>query len=204
MSGLRERQKQARRDAIFRAAARLFATRGYGATTVEDIAAAAGISVPTLYAYVASKADLMVALYEADRALIDDRKQAVIRRPSCDPARAVSTLLLLEMRNGQDWLGHDVWREVVATAIKGGGDFQAGLDQLNARVFDEPLTRLLRRLIARGDLRDDLDIDAAVALFSDLVMAVFHQELTGDRPWTWVEARIRRHVTTALAGMLAG
>ena len=201
MVGTREQQKQARREAIFRAAARLFAARGYAATTVEDIARAAGITVPTLYAYVPSKADLMVALYESDRALIDKRKQALVARPPRNPARAIAELLLLEMKDGQDWLGHDVWRDVVATAIRGGGDFQAGLDRLNERVFDAPLARLLERLVTRGDLRPDLDIAAAVALFSDLVMAVFHQELVHDHPWAWVEARIRRHVRTALAGM---
>ena len=203
MAGVREQQKQKRRDAIFRAAAGLFAQRGYGATTVEDIARAAGISVPTLYAYVPSKAGLVVALYESDRALIDARKQALVARPSRDPARAIAALLLLEMKDGQDWLGHDVWREVVSSAIRGACDFQADLDRLNERVFDVPLARLLERLIARGDLRPGLDIGAAVALFSDLVMAVFHQELVHDHPWPWVEKRIRRHVKVALAGIVA-
>ena len=203
MAGLREQQKRARRDAIFRAAARLFAAKGYGATTVEDIAAAAGVSVPTLYVYVPSKADLIVALYEADRALIDAEKQAVIEHPPADPVEAIAALLLVEMKNGQDWLGHDVWREIVATAIRGGGDFQAGLDRLNARVFDEPLARLLKALKVRGDLIIDLDVAAAVDLFSDLVMAVFHQELVHDHPWPWVEARMRRHVALAIAGMAA-
>ena len=124
MAGTREQQKQARREAIFRAAATLFAERGYGATTVEDIARAAGVTVPTFYAYVPSKADLVAALYESDRALIDARKQALIARPARDPARAVCALLLLEMKDHQDWLGHAVWRDVVATAIRGGGDFQ--------------------------------------------------------------------------------
>ncbi|MDA0218681.1 MAG: helix-turn-helix domain containing protein [Proteobacteria bacterium] len=203
MAGVREQQKQKRRDAIFRAAAGLFAQRGYSATTVEDIARAAGISVPTLYAYVPSKAGLVVALYESDRALIDACKQALVARPSRDPARAIAALLLLEMKDGQDWLGHDVWREVVSSAIRGAGDFQADLERLNQRVFDVPLARLLERLVARGDLRPGLDIGAAVALFSDLVMAVFHQELVHDHPWPWVEQRIRRHVKVALAGMMA-
>lgn len=201
MAGLRERQKQQRRDAIHRAAASLFARQGYAATTVEQIAAAAGVSVPTFYAHVPSKADLVVAIYEADRALIDAKKQAMIARPVRDPARAIAAFLLLEMKDVQGWLGHDVWREVVSTAIRGGGDFQAGLDRLNERVFDAPLARLLDKLVARGDLRPDLDVGAAVALFSDLVLAVFHQELRADHPWPWVESRLRRHVEVALGGM---
>jgi AcrR family transcriptional regulator len=204
MAGLREQQKQARRDGIFRSAAALFAQRGYAATTVEDIAAAAGVSVPTLYAYVQSKADLVVALYAQDRALIDADKQAIINDPGDDAGSAILRLLILEMKNGQDFLGHDIWREIVATSIRRTGDFQEGLDRLNARVFDEPLERLLRVLQRRGQIAPDTDIPGAVALFSDLVMAVFHQELTHDRPWEWVEDRIARHVRVAVAGLTDG
>ena len=46
MGQLRERQKRERRDAIFEAAASLFAERGYNATSMEDVAARAGVSVP--------------------------------------------------------------------------------------------------------------------------------------------------------------
>lgn len=204
MTGLREQQKQARREAIFRSAAALFAERGYAATTVEDIAARAGVSVPTLYAYVQSKANLVVALYAQDRALIDADKQAIINDPGDDAVAAVLELLLVEMKNGQDYLGHDIWREIVATSIRRTGDFQEGLDRLNARVFDEPLDRLLRVLQRRGQIAPDTDIPGAVALFSDLVMAVFHQELAHDHSWPWVEDRIARHVRVAMAGLTVG
>ena len=131
MSGLRERQKQARREAIYRAAARLFAENGYGATTVEEIAEEAGVSVPTLYSYVSSKADLVVAIYALDHELINAQKQAIINDPDDDPAAAIAAILLTELKSGEEALGHEVWREVVVTAIRGRGDFNEGLDSLN-------------------------------------------------------------------------
>jgi len=204
MAGLRERQKEARRQAIYRAAARLFADRGYGAVTVEDIATEAGVSVPTLYAYVPSKADLVVAIYAHDRDLIDREKQAIINDPGDDPAAAIAAMLLTELRSGEDFLGHQVWREVVITTLRGRGDFHDGLDSLNRRAFDDPVRRLLRVLQRRGQLPPEADIDAAVTLFSDLVMAVFHQQLSHDPPWSWVEDRIRKHVDVALAGLRSG
>ncbi|MGY8995322.1 MAG: TetR/AcrR family transcriptional regulator [Alphaproteobacteria bacterium] len=204
MSGLRERQKLARRQAIYRAAARLFAENGYGATTVEEIADEAGVSVPTLYSYVSSKADLVVAIYALDRELIDAEKQAIINEPGDDPAAAITAILLTELRSGEEALGHKVWREVVVTSIRGRGDFQEGLDSLNRRAFDEPVARLLRVLQRRGQIAAATDLDAAVALFSDLVMAVFHQQLARNHPWDWVEKRFAQHVQVAMAGLRAG
>lgn len=47
------------REQILAAAARLFATRGYAATTMHDVAAACGLSKATLYHYVPDKHDLL-------------------------------------------------------------------------------------------------------------------------------------------------
>ncbi len=56
-----------RRALIEDAAARLFAERGYVATTVEDIVAAAGVSKPMLYRHFESKKELHVKLLERRR-----------------------------------------------------------------------------------------------------------------------------------------
>src|SRR5262249_5261617 len=54
-----------KREAILDQAARLFNERGYDATSVRDIARAAGISQATLYYYIGSKADALLAIYTA-------------------------------------------------------------------------------------------------------------------------------------------
>ena len=203
MAALRERQKQVRREAIFEAAATLFAERGYTATGMEDIAARAGVSVPTVYAYFPAKADLMVAIYEADRAVVEAEKEALIAAPPADPAEAITALLLIEMRNGLDYLDNRVWRELVASHIRAQGDFQAGLDRLNERAFDRPVARLLEVLEVRGQLAGDLETADAVALLSDLSTAVFHQQIARDLPWAWVEKRVRDGVRIAVRGMRA-
>ena len=58
---------QERRGLIEEAAARLFAQRGYAATTVEDIVAAAGVSKPMLYRHFESKKELQMKLLEHRR-----------------------------------------------------------------------------------------------------------------------------------------
>ncbi len=53
------------RDQILAAAARLFATSGYAATTMNDVAAACGLSKATLYHYVRDKHDLLAQVSRA-------------------------------------------------------------------------------------------------------------------------------------------
>jgi AcrR family transcriptional regulator len=61
-SASRRRPARERRALIEDAAARLFAERGYSATTVADIVAAAGVSKPMLYRHFESKQDLQMKL----------------------------------------------------------------------------------------------------------------------------------------------
>jgi AcrR family transcriptional regulator len=62
-AGLRERSKARRRDAIIRAALELFADRGYDATTIADIAAAADVAPRTVAMYFPSKQEIAMARF---------------------------------------------------------------------------------------------------------------------------------------------
>jgi AcrR family transcriptional regulator len=57
---LKERQWALREDAILDAAYEILAERGTGETSMDDIAARAGVSKPTLYQHFASKDELLV------------------------------------------------------------------------------------------------------------------------------------------------
>ncbi|MFA7248610.1 MAG: TetR/AcrR family transcriptional regulator [Dehalococcoidia bacterium] len=62
MSRLGERYLEARRADILDAARRVLVERGYAATTMQDIASAAGLSAGSIYNYFESKAVLLAAV----------------------------------------------------------------------------------------------------------------------------------------------
>ncbi len=78
--GLRERKKIRTRQAIRRAAYRLFTERGYDATRVDQIAEAAEVSTSTLFRYFPTKEDIVLT-DDDDPAL----EAALLARPAHEP-----------------------------------------------------------------------------------------------------------------------
>ena len=68
-------------EQILAAAARLFATRGYTATTMNDVAAACGVSKATLYHYVRDKHELLAHITAGHVA----RLEALVRDVAAQP-----------------------------------------------------------------------------------------------------------------------
>jgi AcrR family transcriptional regulator len=64
--GIRERKREQTAMAIEAVALRLFQTKGYLATTVEDIAAAADVSRATVFRYFPAKDDIVFVSHPAD------------------------------------------------------------------------------------------------------------------------------------------
>lgn len=82
-AGLRERKKQRTREQIASAALALFSERGYHATTVADVAAAAEVSERTVFGYFATKEDILFADHLA---LEQDLAEALAANAGREPA----------------------------------------------------------------------------------------------------------------------
>lgn len=86
MAGLRQAQKEMTRRLLLSTALDLFQKKGYAGTTIDDIAAAAGTTRVTFYAYFPSRAELM-------KALIGELNDLLGRTASADRGSSARTLV---------------------------------------------------------------------------------------------------------------
>src|SRR5689334_4160885 len=84
---MRAQQAAGTRAAVLAAAHELFVEQGYGATTVDQIAARAGVSKPTVFSAVGNKQTVLSAVRDVAMAG-DDEQVAVSDRPAADRIRA--------------------------------------------------------------------------------------------------------------------
>jgi AcrR family transcriptional regulator len=121
-AGLRERKKQATRVALGRAAWQLTIERGYDNVRVEDIAAAAGVSVRTFSNYFASKGQALLSVGE-------DRGQRIVAALRARPP------------------GEDLWEALAAaTAEQFTGDGEVPRDYASSVAYPAELASAQRRL----------------------------------------------------------
>ena len=112
--GKRAQRKRATREGIVAAAERLFAERGYDGVTVADIAAAAGVSVKTLFVYFHSKEDL--ALGNEERLLGRLLGMVSERPPGQTPLGAVTAALLTALEGEEHPRGLDSFHRALGSS----------------------------------------------------------------------------------------
>ncbi|WP_338484987.1 helix-turn-helix domain-containing protein [Pseudomonas trivialis] len=166
MSGLRERQRLERRQAISTAAIELFERQGYQNTTIEQIANQAGVSAPTVFKYFGNKQEIILEiLHEADRRALHDTRRLM---PAMDdPVDALCYLEKLLTNYALEVMHPNLWRELLPLILFGGeSELPAGYRAMNDALRGQ-ISGLLRELQQAGKLRDDLDVDLAAFLLND-------------------------------------
>lgn len=93
MASLREAQKQMTRRLLLDSGLELFSRKGYAATTVDDIATAAGTTRVTFYAYFPSRSALM-------KALIDEQLNERLERIRSDQHGSTALDLVAAVSDG--------------------------------------------------------------------------------------------------------
>ncbi|MFD4191231.1 TetR/AcrR family transcriptional regulator, partial [Amycolatopsis thermoflava] len=104
-TGLRERKKEATREALRHAAVTLYRRHGPDAVTVEDICAAAGVSPRTFFNYFATKDEAVLSLDIAAATL----GQRIADRPADEPP--LTALRRVFAGRFAELAATDVWTE---------------------------------------------------------------------------------------------
>ena len=93
--GARERKRRETLARIVDAGVRLFVAQGYDATTITQIAEAAGISRRTFFHYLGSKDDVLLSLQSGAGALLADAVRAA--PPDADPLAAIRSAMTMAL-----------------------------------------------------------------------------------------------------------
>jgi len=185
------------RERLLRAAATVFAERGYDGTRVADIAAAAGVSNGALYAHFDSKAELLV------QALRTHGRRLLAELFAADPDRSITELLLVIGRSlprGRD--SGDLIIEGLVAARRDQDVAEPMRDYMGERA--DWLAGLMRIAQAGAELDSALSPDALahfcllLAMGSALVTEEMHA--VDDAEWMALLSR----VVTALAPPRSG
>ncbi len=202
MSGLRQKQKADRAGRILQAATDLFRQGGYAAARIEDIAAAAEVSVGTFYNYFDTKGDVLLAIVTLEVEEVLSAGQTLLANPPPDVATALQTLIDGYLDHSLVYLSKEMWRTAMALTIEHPGTaFSARYTRLDAALTDQICT-LIGALQRRGHARPDLDAHTlGEVIFNNLNMMFIEFVKSESMPLATLQAAVARQ-TAPLANLL--
>jgi AcrR family transcriptional regulator len=181
----REASTEARRRSIVSAASRLFFERGYHGAGVDEIEAAAGVAVQTIYNSVGSKRDLLVRVL--DYAASGERAPTPVgeigkERVSGidDPRELLATVVSLARTNFERTIPvFRIIREAAATdpAL---ADLERDRSRQRLTNFRHPVERLSEL----GALRADIAVEQGAALVFTVVYPDQYRFFVEDLGWS--------------------
>jgi AcrR family transcriptional regulator len=195
-SAVREQQAAATRTAVLAAARGLFTGRGWDATSVADVARAAGVSVDTVYASVGRKPELLLAVVDMVLGSAEEPVPAEQR----DYVRAVRAAATAEDKIGVYAAALGRLMPAVAPlveALRRAGETDPGCRRVWQRLVDRRAANMrlfVADLRAAGGVRADL----RPAELADVVWAMNSPEyflLLRSRGWS--ARRYARHLDDA-------
>ena len=185
-TGSRRDRALATRRRIIETAVRLFTSRGYAATTMDDIAAAAGVAVQTVYYTFRTKGLLLREAYEfagagePDAPPVDQREwmRDAMQERSGDRALAVT------VEHGVDIFvrAASLWPAVGAATLSD-PDVEEYSHTVSAR-RRAGMGQLVNHLEAIGYLRDGMDVDRGTAIVCALFSHDTFLAMTRDAGWS--------------------
>ncbi|MBL9035136.1 MAG: TetR/AcrR family transcriptional regulator [Rhodospirillaceae bacterium] len=185
MAGLRERQKATRTQRILDEAFGLFRNVGYEAARIEDIAAAAELSVGTFYNYFPGKAEILLAMVTAEVEGVLASGERSLRLKHKSVAAALDHLIGGYYANTFVYTTKEMWRVAMAqVTVNAGTLFSRRYTDLDRRLTQQ-VRACLNGLQQKGMVLAGVDTDAlGEMVFNNLNMmfieCVRSDEMTTD------------------------
>ncbi|MCL9800290.1 TetR/AcrR family transcriptional regulator [Pseudomonas sp. AKS31] len=199
MSGLRERQKEQRRQVIAEAALELFKRNGFAATTLDQIAVQAGVSAPTVVNYFGGKQEILLALLKQPDEQAMREARANLDENS-DPLEALCEFEGLMTDYQLQAMPASLWRELAPFLLT--GELAEAMSPWNAAVIEETKALLLH-FQQVGKVRESIDLDVVATLFNQYANMAFIRLATQELPDRTAHAMHMRGVLNLLChGML--
>ncbi|HEX3270377.1 MAG TPA: helix-turn-helix domain-containing protein [Ktedonobacterales bacterium] len=174
----RQRQALATQALIVDTARRLFLEQGYHATTIEMIAAEAGVAVSTIYAIFRNKRGILQAMREAWHQESGQRDIYAQAREESDPQKRLG---LAAHATRRQWETGAALTRIYNAAASADPEAAAELVvALEGR--RKNLTAFIEEMAP--DLRPELDAKRAAEIFLALTMAEIYDMLVRQRGWT--------------------
>jgi AcrR family transcriptional regulator len=182
----------ARREELTRAAARLFAERGYQGTSLADLAKAVGVQKPSLYHHIAGKEELLWDVAQEGAAAFHAALDAVPATHTANDRIREAFRAHLGVVAAQVDIATVFVREWRFLSDEHREEFVA-----ERRRYEERIRDLFREGVEQGELRTDLDIATAALLF----LSAANWAYTWLRPGADTDALADRLYAVLLDGM---
>jgi TetR/AcrR family transcriptional regulator, regulator of autoinduction and epiphytic fitness len=201
-SGRQEQARETRRQ-VLAAATELFLERGYAATTMADVAGAAGVAVQTVYSSVGGKAELLKQV--VDVAIVgDDEPVPVVQRPDIvavqaetDGRRKLERFAAFLVTVQERTAALDAVLDVAAESDPTAAGVRDALDAGRRFGMREFATNLKeQRLLRRG-----VTVEKAAAVLVAHMDAAIYLSLVRDSGWSARDYQ-RWYVTVSAAALL--
>ncbi len=201
-SPLRAAQAETTRRQIIEAATRRFVEFGYGATSVDAIAEAAGVSRATVFTSVGGKPTIVKTAYDValvgddEQVALPDREESLSIRAEPDPRR------YLDRYAG---LVAEIGRRVspIYEAVRGAASADPDVRPVWEKIQGERrigAAHVVADTASKGPLRDGLDQDAAADIVWVLNDPGLYHLLAVVRGWPheryrdWLASELRHHL----------
>jgi AcrR family transcriptional regulator len=190
------------------AAAKLFKEQGFAKTALEEIAAAAGLSVATAYNYFKTKGEVCVAIYKADRDLVQQATDRVIAAAPKDPVAAICKLIETDFETEVPFIDRGAWEALFLAALQSPpGVTEAWEGAALFRV--DQFTRLLKVLQERGSVSAGADIESAAEILGALDFSYFFNWIVEWRTGSgatrrFLDAAKKRQLRAEVKQLVAG